>query len=215
MVYAARRGSAGRAVFWVLALAVIGGLGYFIWVKKQPPVSQNKPVGKEVAAYLAREHMQAWDPSMDAVFTVKNVEDIHAAGVRWFGQDITFEELAGSGVAFMGAGEAAVPGPPDENLKRGQSAHFRLETDGTKGAKGVRVSLFLQKYTLPPNDDNTEVLAKRTSYTLKPDAALGANAPPILVYRAGGLVYFLVTETPGGYDLVKQAFGMPDPIGPY
>jgi hypothetical protein len=97
----------------------------------------------------------------------------------------------------------------------GRSAHFRVESDGTKGPKGVRASIFLQKYMLPRNEDMTDVLNVKTSYTLKKDPALGASAPDILVYRQGGIVFYLVSDQPGGFDLIKTAFGMPDSSGPY
>ncbi len=213
--YISRRGSAVRAVFWLVALLVIGGLAYFIYQKKQPPKSDSKPPGGALAAYFAQEHGRAWDPSMDPAFDVKELSGVYAACVTWFGQDVPFDELKDSGLTFQGGREADVPGPPDPNLQAGRSAHFRLETDGTKGSKGVRVSLFLQKYMLPKSDDGKDVLDIRTSYTLKKDAALGVGAPDILVYRQGGLVYYLVTDQPGGYDLVKAAFRIPDPKGPY
>lgn len=216
MNHTARRGAAGRAVFWLIALAVIAGLGYFIWMKKQPPVSQSKPVAAELAAYLGKAHAEAWDSSMEAVFVgAKTLEDVPAACIKWFGQDVAMDGLKGSGLTFQGAGEASVPGAPDPNLTAGQSAHFRMVTDGTRGPAGTKVSLFLQKYRLPPKDDGSDILGKKTAYTLKPGGELGKDAPPILVYRDGGLVYFAVTETPGGYDLVKQVFNWPEPIGAY
>lgn len=216
MVHTTRRGAAGRAVFWLIALAVIGGLGYFVWMKKQPPVSENRPVAAELAAYLGKAHKEAWDPSMDVSFGVaKVIADVYPACVKWFGQDVTFDELKDSGYEFKGGGDASVPGAPDPNLTPGQSAQFRLVTDGTKGAAGARVSLFLQKYRLPPNDDGSDILGKKTAYSLKAGGELGKDAPPILVYRDGGIVYFAVTETPGGYDALKQAFGWPEPSGAY
>ncbi len=210
-----RRGAAGRAVFWLIALAVIGGLVYFIYNKKKPPVSDNKPPADKLAAYFAQEHTRAWDPSMDAAFTVKELSEVYAAGIKWFGQDVPFDELKDSGLTFQGGREADVPGPPDVNLMAGRSAHFRVESDGAKGAKGIRASIFLQKYMLPRNEDKTDVLNVKTSYTLKKDPALGAGAPDILVYRQGGIVFYLVSDQPGGYDLIKAAFGMPDSSGPY
>lgn len=213
--HTSRRGGAGRAVFWLIALAVIGGLAYIIYQKKQPPTSENKPVGDQLAAYMAGQYTQGWDPSMDGSFTVKELSEVEQAGNNWFGQHVTLAEIQDSGLSFRGAREVEVPGPPDPNLQPGRSAHYRLETDGTKGPKGVRVSLFLQKYVLPKNEDGTDVLAVRTSYTLKKDAAMAAGAPDILVYRQGGLVFYLVTDQPGGYDLVKAAYQIPDPIGPY
>lgn len=210
-----RRGGAARAVFWLIALVVIGAVAFFIWKTKQRPDPEVKPRADELASYMAREHRQAWDPTMDSLFTVKQVADVHEAGKVLFGQDITFSELEGSGLKFQGGREAEVPGPPDPNLVAGRSAHFRLESDGSKGAPGVRASLFLQKYMLPPTDSGEQVLQYRTAYTLKKDPALGEGAPDIIVYRQGGLVYYLVADQPGGYDLVKTAFQIPDPIGPY
>lgn len=209
--FTARRGGAGRIVFWVVALAVIGVLAYFIWAKKQgPPPEENKPPAAELAAYLSQQHKTAWDPANEPVFTVKDVEGIHPACNVWFGQDVYFDEIKGTDLKFQGAGEVQVPGPPNIHLQAGRSAQFRIENPD-----GTRVSVFLQKYMLPPNDDGSDILAKKTSYTLKKDPALAPSAPDIHVYRQAGIVYYLVTETPGGYDRVKAAFGWPDPIGPY
>ncbi len=201
--------ASGRIVFWVIALVVIGALGLYIYKKKQPVVIDNKPAPRLLAAYLAEQHREAWAAGDASTFQAKTQADIYEWNKTWFGQDTDFAELNGSGVVFKGAQEVRIPGPPTA-----RSAVFRLETDGTVGTAGVRTTLFLQKYLLEPDDEGNHPLKIKTSYTLKNDPSL-SGAPPIFVYRQGGLIFYLLTETPGGYDLVKKAFGMPEPVGDY
>jgi hypothetical protein len=211
-------------VFWVLAIVVIAGLGWFVWQKSRGPFVADKPAASELAATLVAAHGKAWSEPDDA-FPVKKVDDIDAANRDFFGQDTPMTEVNGSGLVFKGArelvGSEKIPGPPPipgEEMPASlgpRSAVFRFETDGSKGqAAGVRCTVCLQKYMLPRRDDGTDPLALKTSYTLKADGLEG-GAPPILVYRQGGLVFYLISDKPGGYDLFKQAFGIPEPQESY
>ena len=219
-----RGNASGRLVFWVLALVVIGGLGWFVWQKSKEPVVGNKPAASELAASLVGAHRKAWSEP-DSAFTVKQIADIDEANRNFFGQDTPMTEIEGSGLAFKGGrelvGDEKVPGPPPipgaemQPSLGPRSAVYRLESDGSQGSAGVRCTVCVQKYMLINNEsDNQPPLKLRTSYRLKPDGLEG-GAPPIIVYRQGGIVFYLIADQPGGYDLFKKAFSIPEPEGDY
>lgn len=218
------RGNAqARLIFWLLALVVIGGLGWFVFQKFQGPTVPIKPTARALSGALVAAHRKAWSEP-DENFTVKEVAAIDAANRVFFGQDTPMTEINGSGLAFKGArellGNEKIPGPPpvpggDIEVSLGpRSAVFRFVSDGTKGAAGVRCTVCLQKYMLAMDDNNRPAMEVRTSYTLKGDGLEG-GAPPILIYRQGGIVFYLIADQPGGYDLFKSAFSIPDAVGPY
>jgi hypothetical protein len=70
------------------------------------------------------------------------------------------------------------------------------------------MSLFVMKNWEQPaiGDAEAYVLAGR---------GLGAGAPPIAIWRRGGLVYALVSNTPEGMAVLRQALGAPEPKKPY
>jgi hypothetical protein len=119
---------------------------------------------------------------------------------NWVGQSITLEEIfPGGGVKLVGVGPATVPGP-------GKSAHLRLSPEAPKG--DPKISLFIQRYMQFPALDDREAL------TL-PGRGLGDGAPPIIVWRRGGLTCFLVSNSREGIEVLRQALGAGEPKKPY
>jgi hypothetical protein len=99
---------------------------------------------------------------------------------------------------FLSAGRSAVPGT-------GESAHLRLAGAADDSAT---CSLFIKQYRqLPPLDD-------MAVYSLA-GRGLGDGAPPILIWRRGGLVYHLVSNTEAGLGLLRKGLGAPEPKKPY
>jgi hypothetical protein len=206
MTTAIRRGSAGRAVFWAVALVVIGVLAYYVYTKKQGPQGPEGPGSSEFARYLCVAHEEGFSPAGVARMNAKTREAAYEAGKQWLGNDVTLQETVGKGLDFLGAGEAQVPG-------QGRSAQYLFLTDASSSQPGQRVSLFLQvdRRIL----DGLEPLEIGKAYSMKPTKELGAGAPDIVVCKKGGLVYYLVANTPAALAQLKGAYSIPDPSGKF
>lgn len=136
--------------------------------------------------------------AIDKKLPVTEAEKVPDGLHTWIGQEVTVEEMfPGGGVKLVAAGPAAVPGP-------GKSAHFKLGTD--KG--GAQMSLFVMKNWESPKIGDAE------AYTLA-GRGLGAEAPPITIWRRGGLVYALVSNNASGMGVLRQALGAPEPKKAY
>lgn len=194
MISALRRGSsAGRVIFWLVALILIGGLAYVVYSKRQPPSGPEGPSAVRMAEYLRSSHQSG--VAAGPRFSVRELEKVHAAGRDWLGKDVTLEEIAGTGVQFVAAGGATVPGD-------GSSAQYLFDT-----GNGQKASMFLQVYRITAGERELDM---NKAYTL--EAGGGA---PIVVSRKGGLVYYFVSDTAAGYQPLLQAFGIPASSGKY
>jgi hypothetical protein len=186
-----------RKRFWTLAgaliaLVALGVLGAFL-IASRPDLGPQSAGKGELAAYLSDEHRAAFRDGtrLDQKFTVTDAAGLATGLQSWIGNSKGFEEvLPGGGVTFLGAGRSAVPGA-------GESAHLRLSAD-----TGGDLSLFIKQYRQLPK-------LEEGSYTLK---GRGAS---IEVWRRGGLVYYLVANTPEGLGVLRTAMGAPMPNKPY
>lgn len=195
-----------RIVFYVVSAAVIAGLGFTVYSKKNPKSPIEETPRSALASYLSAEHARCWSDAAHAAgkFTVKEAAGVPDGCKDWLGQDVSADWFAGSGLKFLDAGRCSVP------PERCGSAHFRFETDGTKGPAGQHVSLYLQKYLgeaagqadLPPD----------SCVWLKPGPELGSGAPTMVVWKPrGGLVYYIVAESPAARDTLRAGLRVPEP----
>lgn len=201
-----RGGAAGRAIFWLVALAVIGGLGYYVYMKRtESPGAATAPTPAAMGDYFGSAHNAAFTEAGAAGLTAKTVEEAAAAGKDWLGNDITMSEIEGTGLVFRGAGEAQVPPPgPDVSPRSG---HYTFDT-----ASGEHVSMFVQ------GDRRAQAqlsdLERGKAYTIPAPASLGAGAPDIIVFKRGGPIFYFVAATQSALDPILTAYLVPPPSGP-
>ncbi len=181
----------------VLVIGLVGvGAAYFI--ASQPTAQPRTAAKGELSAYFSDEFkaVNKDKETLDKKLTVSEAEKVPEGLHNWIGQELTMEEMfPGGGVKLVAAGAAAVPGP-------GKSAHFKVGSD-----KG-QMSLFIMKNWESPKIGDAD------AYTLA-SRGLGAEAPPITIWRRGGLVYALVSNTPEGMGVLRQALGAPEPKKAY
>ena len=191
-----------RRRFWTIGAILIlltaaGVLTAYLVASK--PEGLPREAGKgELAAFLSDEHKAAFreGTNFSQKFPVTDSAGL-ADGLRdWVGNAMTFDHLfPGGGVKLLGAGRSAVPG-------FGVSAHLRLEGS----ASPSQLSLFIKQYRQMP------VLDDLTAYSL-PGRGLGDGG--ILVWRRGGQIYYLVSNSQAGLGVLRQALGAPEPKKPY
>lgn len=196
-----------RKKFWIIGLVLIlvaAGVVAGIYLNARKPDGVPREAGKgELAAYLSDEHKAAFREGtrLEQKFDVNDSEQLADKVRDWTGNRISFAEMfTGGGVKFLSAGASQVPGA-------GNAAHLRLESDGSKGATGEKFSLFIKQYRKLPE------LEEGGAYSLP--GRLGGDAPPIQVWKKGGLVYFLVCNTRPGIECLRQALGAPEPKKAY
>ncbi len=190
--------SVGRIVGWVVVVVVVAAGAYFLkgQIQKSSQPEATRTNG-QLATYLAGEHRRVAEDAAYAsgVFTTTAFEDVMTASKDWLGKDIDYAPLASAGFEFKGGGRASVPG-------EGASAHTRVDTGGQ------RVSIFLQNYDIRDRE-----LEAGKAYTLAAEDTLGAGTPPIVVWRKGGVVYFIVAEQAEAMSATRSALGIPEPSG--
>jgi len=202
--------SGRRKKFWtigvILMLLTAGGVAaaYLIVVKKES-ANLPRPAAKgELSAYLSDEFKAAnrEGTRLEKKFPVTDPAQFAESMQSWVGPKVTWEEFfPGGGVKMLGAGAAAVPGP-----EPAKSAHIQLAPEPDKTNLGM--SIFIQRYTgFPALDD-------REAYSL-PGRNLGQGAPPITVWRRGGLICYLVSNSKDGIEVLRQALGAPEPKKAY
>ncbi|MCC6660643.1 MAG: hypothetical protein IT437_07125 [Phycisphaerales bacterium] len=199
--------AAGRVVFWVIALAVIGGLGYYVYTKKTESV--GAPTAPSLAAMgnsLAAAHNAAFTEAGTAALTARTREEAAAASKDWLGNDITLNEVEGTGLVFRGARVADVPSPSPAVEHHAASCQFTFDTAG-----GEHVSMFVQV------DRRAQAqladLEQRRAYTIPAPASLGSGAPDIIVFKRGGPIYYFVAATQSALDPILRAYSVPAPSG--
>jgi hypothetical protein len=186
-----------RKKFWaiggvLIALVAVGVLSAFLLARRGNPEPRSAGKG-ELAAYLSDEHKAAFREGtrLDQKFTLTEASGLAAGLQSWVGNSKTLEELCpAGGVKLLGAGKSAVPGA-------GESAHLRLTSD-----TGEPLSLFVKQYRQLPKLDER-------AYTLPGRGAV------IEVWRRGGLVYYLVANTPEGLGVLRTSMGAPAADKPY
>lgn len=191
-----------KITYLVLLLIGLVGVGIAYFITSQPKEPPRSAAKGELSAYLSEEFKAIGRDAKlsEKKFPVTDAEQVPGSLHNWIGQEITVAELfPGGGVKMLGAGPAAVPGP-------GKSMQFRLAPEKAD-VKG-ELSLFIQQYRQMP------VLDDKTSYTL-PGRGLGAGAPDITIWRRGGLLCCLVSNTTQGMGLLRQALGAEEPKKPY
>ncbi len=193
-----------RKKFWMIGALLIllvaaAVAGIYFNASKPDGVPREANKG-ELSGYLSDEHKAAFRDGtrLEQKFPVTDVEKLGDSIRDWTGNRMAFQDLfPGGGVKFLGAGQSSVPGA-------GQSAHLRLQSD--KGSENL--SLFVKQYRqLPP-------LEEGAAYSL-PGRSLGADAPPITIWKHGGTVYYLVAGTKTGIECLRQALGAPEPKKTY
>jgi len=190
--------TAGRKRFWMIggSLIVLAGLVVLaVFLVASQPEEGPRSAGKgELAAFLSDEHKAAFREGtrLEAKYTITDAAKLGEGLAQWLGTNKPFEELfPGSGVKLLGAGKSAVPGA-------GESAHLRLAAEGT----AAEMSLFIKQYRQLPRVDEG-------MYTLP------GRGTVIEVWRRGGLLYFLVSNTAEGVAVLRKGMGAPEPIKPY
>ncbi len=192
--------TAKRRRFWTIGAVLIlitGGvvLGTYLVASRPEGVPREAARG-ELSAFVSDEHKAAFKEGAKPKFPVSDEAALGDSLRDWVGSRLTMEELfPGGGVKFMSAGKSAVPGA-------GESAHLRL------GAGEVKVSVFIKQYRKLP------VLEDGAAYTLA-GRNLGAEAPPITVWRRGGLVCFLVAENAAAMKALREGMRAPEPKKAY
>lgn len=194
--------TAKRKRFWARAGAFIVGSAGLVatvaYVASRPSIEERAATRGELAAFLSDEHKAAFreGTNVGQKFPVKDAAGVAGSMREWVGERVSFEGLfPGPGVEFMGAGKSAVPGT-------GKSAHVRVRVGGA-GA-----SVFVKEYRkLPELDDGA-------AYTL-PGRGLGEGAPPITVWRRGGVVCYLVAGDAGAMRALSEGMKAPEPKKAY
>jgi len=195
-----------RKKFWTIGAILIlltaaGVLTTFLLASRAGTEPRSAAKG-ELSAYLSDEHKAAFREGtrLEQKFPVTDPAGIAALLQNRIGTAISFEELfTGGGLKLLSAGPSSVPGD-------GQSVHLRLASLPGKPATEVQFSLFIKQYRqLPKLDD-------MTALTL-PGRGLGDA--PIVVWRKGGLIYYLVANSADGIAVLRQGLGTPEPKNPY
>lgn len=199
--------SGRRKKFWIvgavlilITAGVVGGMYAREMKKESAPIPRSAAKG-ELSAYLSDEFkaVAREGTRLDQKFTVSDMAQFGESLHLWVGQSRELDQVfPGGGVTVTGMGAAAVPGP-------GKSAHLRIAPP----KPGVEMSLFIQKYMLDP------VLGDDAAYSL-PGRALGAGAPEIVVWHPrGGLVFYLVSNSKDGIEVLRKALNASEPNKPY
>ena len=187
-----------RIALYLFTLIAVGAIIYYFNTQKPPEEVGDEATAGQIAGYISGQHPAGPAPeTTDFAGLSEYFKD-------WVGQELQLPSFEGSGLAFKGAAESEVPGQ-----RHRRSAHLRFETDGTKGAAGERVSLFLHGYSGFPE------IPEGQSMRLRADKALGEGAPPIVVWRKGGILYFIASESLAARDLARQALSIPEPTRDY
>lgn len=196
----------GRVIGYaaVGVLLVGGALGYWMYYQNQIEAETRSIVGDattplQVARFVQDAHR---DCSSDeahrrAILTVTDAAAVSDACRSWIGRAFSIENCLASGLEFVGAGESTVP--PES----ARSAHLHFRTPESDGEPRY-VSLFIQVYR--PN--GTELpLQDGVVYTLK---SAGGDVP-MIAWRTGGLVHYLVSESPEQAGRMREAMKVAEP----
>lgn len=191
-----------RRRFWAIAAALIllsaGVVAGVYLVASRPGTSERAANKGELSAFLSDEHKAAFreGTKLEQKFPVKDPVTLASSMREWVGKSISWEELfPGGQVKFLGAGKSAVPGA-------GSSVQLRISASNENG------SVFIQQYRKKPE------LEDGGAWKL-PGRNLGEGAPPILVWRRGGLVYYLVAENGAAMGLMREGMKAPQPNKQY
>jgi hypothetical protein len=187
-----------RVIMIALVTLLIGGavVAVVVFQNSRPDNVPTAPGARALGTFFAEEHMAAARSSSHDDFVVRTPEELRGQTSAWIGRQMEFEETllaSDSGLRFIGAREVNIPGP-------GRSAHLLFATDA-----GVWASVFLQQYLAKPELEMNE------AYSLDV-RGLGA---PVVVWRPGGQIHYLVSEQPEGVATLRRALGIPEPARRY
>jgi len=183
--------SVPRLVGWAIALVAIVGVVVMMKMRaaqeSNPSDIPKAPPKGDVARYLAATST-TWP-----AWSVKAAEDVPAALGRWVGSQMELAELLGpeSGLAFVGAENAAVPGP-------GKSAVLGFK------AGSASVTVFVQQYTQMP------ALERGITYRLP-----ATGAQQIIAALPAGKIFFIASSSAEGLAAATKAMGLPAPSKDY
>lgn len=188
--------SPGRIALYAAVLIGVAGAGIYYMQQSSPTALIGEATTpSQVATFVKREHdaLAGSEAAATSKLTVTDLAAVPDACRGWVGRELNVDQVLAAGLAFVGAGESAVPGP-------GRSAHLLFRTaDG-----GQPVSLFVQVY----RPDGTELpVEENVVYTL----ATPGGATPIVVWRQRGLVYHLLAESEQTSAAVRTAMGVAEP----
>lgn len=140
-------------------------------------------------------------------FELTNVSEMPGVTGAVLGREISLADLLASDVQnvnFVDAGRCHVPGG-------GSSMHLRFEApvgeidQATGEAYVERFSLFVQQ------DQGRLGLEEGVSYELDPSGGeVDLKSPSIFVWSRGGLVYYLVVDTPKACPKLRQKLEVPE-----
>ena len=196
----------GRLIAYLVAIVAAGAV-FIAFKNHSRSVEENgvelaPPERGELARYLAEQHRGA--ATNPGSLTMTDAEKLSDSLAQWLGTRKSVQELFEDrkGPAFAGARPAPGSGVPG----LGPSAQVLFKTDPAGGAD-KSVSLFLKKYMEAPKLDLD------ASYTLDAKgAAPGAGA--VVVWRHGGLIYYLV-GSPTAVEALRSGLGAAPASRPY
>jgi hypothetical protein len=184
----------------VVTLLIGGGIVGVILFKNATPEGLPAAAGhRQLAEYLAQEHLAVARSGSAEQFSARTPEEVPDRSSQWIGRRMEFEDTLfaeDSGLRFIGAREAHIPGT-------GRSAHLLFAAED-----GTYASLFLQQYLAQP------ATTPNVAYSL-PASRLGRDAPPVIIWRTGGQVHFLVSQKPEGVAALRRSLGIPEPTQKY
>ncbi len=188
------------------ACTLIVGVVVGTWLATPAPTFNTQPNRTRIAlvGFLESEHRRCAlnERSLRNKMTVYAVEDVPAKFAGLLGQELSVSAVVGAGYEFLGCGKCAVPG-------RGESVHlmFRdpsvlppsVDVSGVNAPRDAgRFSLFIQQDT-----DELPITLGQT-YRLE----TGEGEPLVIVWRNGGLVYYMVCESESQQEQVTNAMGV-------
>lgn len=168
--------------------------------------TQNRTYATQLSSFVVAEHERCFTPKgeVNSKFKVADAGDIQAASLGWLGKDQDLGDLgvgeliANTNLDFLGAGRCAVPG-------QGGSGHLIFEAQDDPGRT---ISLFVHRYKSDP------VLDESILYSLKAEAWPDASAP-IVFWRRGEVVYYLICPIQETGAEVRMAMNAPEQMVPF
>jgi hypothetical protein len=193
-----------RIIILALVTVLIGGgvVAFVLFQTSQPNDLPRAAGPRQLGDFLAQEHLAAASASSHDHFDVKTPEALASSTSVWLGRRMDFDDTLfaqGSGLRFIGARQIGVPAQPTgPGSPDGAAAHLLFATDG-----GAWASAFIQGFRARPDLD------MNTAYSL--DARNLGDGSPIIVWRPGGQVYYLVSESAEGAAVLRRALNVPEP----
>ncbi len=167
----------------ILLALVLGGA----WNLTRAPAP---PAWAELAGLMVSEHSRTYSAS--PVSGSMELVEVERACDLWLGCEPSLDTLLKNAKVELADAHNCVIGG------RHTTAHLQIRLEGRP--EGNVVSLFIMTIAAVPG------LSERKTYKVDcPDA------DAILVWRAGELVYFLVSDAPGGCDALRAAIQLPQP----